>query len=109
MEAKTPREFFEKILPSKFSPEKAKGLQAVAQVNITGAGSGNWIITIANQKMEIREGLAPSADVTLKTTDKDFLEIVNHRLDAVTAFMTGRLEFNGSIATGLKLLNMGFM
>lgn len=109
MEAKTPKQFFEEVLPTKFNPDKSKDFEAVAQVNITGTNGGHWMITIKNQKIETKQGVAPSPDITLKMTGTDFLDLVNGRLDAVKAFMTGKLEFNGSIATGLKLLNMGFM
>jgi putative sterol carrier protein len=109
MEVKTPEEFFEKVLPTKFKPDKAKDFEAIAQVNITGTNGGHWIITIKNQKIDTKEGVAPSPAITLKMTDTDFVDLVNGRLNAVNAFMTGKLEFNGSIATGLKLLDMGFM
>jgi putative sterol carrier protein len=109
MEVKTPKEFFEKVLPTKFNPDKAKDFEAVAQVDITGMNGGHWIITIKNGKMETKEGVAPSPAITLKMKDTDFIDLVNDRLDAVNAFMTGKLEFNGSMATGLKLLDAGFM
>jgi putative sterol carrier protein len=109
MEVKTAKEFFEKVLPAKFNPDRAKGFEAVAQANIVGANGGDWIIRVRNQRMEIEQGVAASPAITLKMRDTDFLDLVNGRLDAVKAFMTGKLEFNGSIAIGLKLLNMGFM
>jgi len=109
LEVKTPKEFFEKVLPTKFNPEKAKNFEAVAQVDLAGTNGGKWIITIKNQKIEAKEGVDPSPAITLKMIDKDFVDLVNGKLNAVNAFMTGRLEFNGSMATGLKLLDMGFM
>lgn len=109
MEVKTPKEFFENVLPTKFNPNKSKDFEAVAQANITGTNGGHWIITIKNQKMETKEGVAAAPAITLKMVDTDFVDLVNGRLDAVKAFMTGKLEFNGSIAIGLKLLDMGFM
>jgi len=109
MEARTPKEFFEKVLPTKFKPDKAEGFEAVAQANITGANGGNWIITVKNQKIYVKEGVDPHPDITLKMADTDFVALVNGKLNAVTAFMTGKLEFAGSMGTGLKLLDMGFM
>jgi len=109
LEVKTPKEFFEKVLPSKFNPDKAKSFEAVAQVNIAGANGGNWIVTIKNQKIETKEGIAPTPAITLRMMDKDFVDLVNDKLNAVNAFMTGKLEFNGSIAAGLRLLDMGFI
>jgi putative sterol carrier protein len=109
MEVKTAKEFFEEVLPAKFNPDRARDFEAVAQANIVGANGGDWIINIRDQRIEIKQGVAPSPAITLKMKDTDFLDLVNGRLDAVKAFMTGKLEFNGSIAIGLRLLNMGFM
>jgi hypothetical protein len=61
LEVKTPKEFFEKTLPTKFNPDKAKGFEAVAQVNITGADGGNWIIIIKNEKNRNKRRSRPLA------------------------------------------------
>ena len=109
MEAKTPKEFLEKVLPTKFKPDKAEGFEAIAQVNLAGAMGGNWTITVKNRKIDTKEGVAASPDITLKMADTDFVALVNGKLNAITAFMTGKLEFTGSMATGLRLLDMGFV
>jgi len=109
VEVRTPKEFFEKVLPAKFKPEKAKGFEAVAQVNVVGVNGGNWIITVKNQKIDTKEGVDSKPDITLKMADTDFVALVNGKLNALTAFMTGKLEFAGSMSTGLRLLDMGFM
>jgi putative sterol carrier protein len=106
MDASTPKDFFENILPSKFDPSKVGDLDAVVQINITGEKGGNWIITIKNQRMDIAEGTTPSPAIALKMGDNDFLNLVNGKLNAVKAFMTGRLEFKGSMSTGLKLMSI---
>ena len=109
MEAKTPAEFFEKVLATKFKQNKAESFEAVAQVNISGADGGNWIVTVKDQKIHTREGIDPKPDITLKMADTDFVAMVNGKLSAVTAFMNGKLEFTGSMGTGLRLLDMGFI
>jgi putative sterol carrier protein len=109
MEAKTPKEFFENVLPTKFKPDKAEGFDGVAQVNLTGAMGGNWVITIKSGKIVAKEGVAADPNITLKMADADFMALVNGKLDAVTAFMTGKLEFNGNMSIGLRLMDMGFI
>jgi len=109
MEVKTPKEFLEKVLPTKFKPDKAESFEAVAQVNVVGVNGGSWIITVKNQKIDTKEGVDPNPDITLKMSDTDFVALVNGKLNAFTAFMTGKLEFTGSTGTGLRLLDMGFM
>ena len=108
MEVKTPKEFFDNVLPSKFNPEKAKDFEAVTQVDLSGTNGGSWIITVKDQKLQTQEGKATSPDITLKMADKDFVDLVNGKLSAVTAFMNGKLGFKGNMSKGLKLLDMSF-
>jgi putative sterol carrier protein len=109
MELKTPREFFEKALPTRFDPSKASDLEIVVQMNITGSNGGDWTITIRDQKIEVKEGVHPSPDITVRMADTDCVDLVNGRLSGVEAFMTGKLEFKGSMAIGMKLIDMGIM
>jgi putative sterol carrier protein len=109
MEVRTPREFFETVLPAKFSPDKAKGIEATIQMNITGPNGGNWTITIENQKMTVKEGVNPSSTMGIKIADGDFIDVVNGKLSGIEALMAGKLEFNGSIGAGMKLLSTGLI
>jgi len=54
MEVKTPKEFFEKVLPAKFDPNKATGIDAVVQLNISGDNGGDWYLIIKDKKLEIK-------------------------------------------------------
>ncbi|MGA3192675.1 MAG: SCP2 sterol-binding domain-containing protein [Candidatus Bathyarchaeia archaeon] len=105
---KTPREFFEKTLPSRFDPSKAAGLEAVVQMNITGSDGGDWTITIKNGKIEVKEGTHPSPEIAIKIVDTDFVDLINRKQNALTAFMSGKIQFKGSLALGLRLMDAGF-
>lgn len=109
MEVKTPREFFEKVLPTRFSPEKAKGVEATVQMDITGPNGGNWTITIRDQKMTVKGGVHPSPTMGIRIADSDFVDVVNGKMSGVEALMAGKLEFNGSIGAGMKLLSTGLI
>lgn len=109
MEIKTPREFFEKIAPSKFNAAKAAGIEAVVQMNIAGQNKGDWVIIIREQKMEIKEGIHQSPAITIEMVDVDYVDLVNGKLSVERAFLTGKLKFKGNFALGLKLRDVGFM
>jgi len=109
MDVKTPREFFEKVLPTRFDPEKAKGIDATVQMDIKGTIGGTWIITIKDQKMVVKEGVHPSPTMGIRIADSDFIDVVNGKLSGIKALMAGKLEFSGSIGTGMKLLNTGLI
>jgi putative sterol carrier protein len=109
MDAKNPREFFEKILPARFSPEKAKGIEANVQIDILGTNGGTWTIIIKDQKLAVKEGVHPSPTIGLRIADSDFIDVVNGKVSGLEALMAGKLEFNGSIGAGMKLLDTGLI
>lgn len=109
MEAKTPKEFFEKVLPSRFDPNKAKGVDVTVQANITGPNGGAWTVTIREQKIETNEGPHPSPTIEISMEETEYMNVVNGRTSAERAFFTGKIQFKGNIALALKLKEMGFL
>jgi putative sterol carrier protein len=108
-EAKTPKEFFEKVLPHRFKPDKALGIDVIVQVNITGPNGGDWVVTIKNQKLEAKEGTHPSPTLELDMAETDYIDLVNGKMSGEKAFLTGKLRFKGNIALALKLRETGFL
>ena len=108
-DAKTPKEFFEKVLPSRFKPEKAAGIDVTVQINITGPNGGDWVVTIKNQKLEAKEGTHPSPTLELKMEEEDYMNLMNGKISAEKAFVTGKLKFKGNIGLALRLRESGFL
>jgi len=108
-EAKTPRDFFEKVLPSRFKPDKAADIDVTVQVKITGLNGGNWAVTIKNQKLDIKEGTHPSPTLSLEMAETDYIDLINGKMSGEKAFLTGKLRFKGNIALALKLRETGFL
>jgi putative sterol carrier protein len=109
MEAKTPKEFFEKVLSKRFKPDKALGIDVTVQINITGPNGGDWIVTIKNQKLGVKEGTHPSPTLSLEMAEVDYMDMVNGEMSGEKAFLTGKLRFKGNIALALKLRETGFL
>jgi putative sterol carrier protein len=109
MEATTPKEFFEKVLPNRFNPSKAAGVDVTVQINIIGPNGGDWIVIIKDQKVEAIEGTHPSPTITIKMAETDYMNLVNGKMSGEKAFMTGKIQFKGSIALALKLREAGFL
>jgi putative sterol carrier protein len=108
-EAQTPQEFFNTLLPARFKPEKAAGIDIIAQIHIAGPDGGDWAVTIKNQKLQVKEGTDSAATLTLKMNYPDFMDMVNEKLSAEKAFFTGKVQFKGNIALALKLKDAGFL
>src|SRR3989304_6372235 len=109
MKAETPKEFFGKVLPSRFKPDKAAGIDVTVQIKITGTNGSDWGVTIKNQKLEAKEGTHHSPTLTLEMAETNFLELVNREMSGEKAFLTGKLRFKGNRAVALKLREAGFL
>jgi putative sterol carrier protein len=109
MEVQMPSEFFKVALPVRFKPERAKGIDVVAQVNIDGSNGGRWTVTIRDQKLEVTDGTHQSPTLIIGMAEADFLDLVNGKLSAEKAFFTGKIKFQGNIAVALRLRDAGFL
>jgi len=109
MEAKTPKQFLEEILPSKFKPEKAANFDVVAQLNLTGPNGGNWVIVLKNHTLSVTKGSHPSPLLTITIAEADFMDLVNGKLKATEAFLNGKIRFNGNFSLALKLRDAGIL
>ena len=108
-EAKTPKEFFEEVLPRRFKPDKALGIDVTVQINITGPNGGDWVVTIKNQKLEVKEGTHPSPTLELNMAETDYMDLINGKMSGEKAFITGKLRFKGNIGLALRLKETGFL
>jgi putative sterol carrier protein len=109
MDVASPKEFFDKVLPQQFRPDKAAGVDVVVQVTVTGEDGGDWFVTIKNQSLRAVMGTHPSPTLSLKMTAKDFTALVNRKISAEKAFFSGKVHFKGNIALALKLRDAGFL
>ena len=108
-EAKTPKEFFEEVLPNRFKPEKAAGIDIKVQIKITGPEGGNWVVTIKNQKLDIKKGICPTPTLELKMAEEDYMDLINGKMSGEKAFIKGKVHFKGNIGLALRLRETGFL
>jgi putative sterol carrier protein len=98
----TPAQIFEEINKRvKDNPEKAKAINAVYQFNITGDQGGTWTVDCTTP--EAKSGAAENAGCTITIGDKDFVDLVQGKLNGQMAFMSGKLKVAGNMALAMKL------
>ena len=101
----TARDIIE-AMPSAFVPERAMSLKATYQFELTGEGGGDWVLEIANQQCQVKEGIAAEPDATIILAAADYVALVKGELDAVGAFMRGKLKVKGNVGLAMKALNL---
>ncbi|MBF0526173.1 MAG: SCP2 sterol-binding domain-containing protein [Deltaproteobacteria bacterium] len=93
-------------MKSVFNKDCAIGVDAVFQYVITGEEGGNWSVTVKDQTCTVNEGMADSPNVTLTMAAPDYLDLINGRLNGMTAYMTGKLKIGGDLMLSQKLMTM---
>ena len=98
----TVRETFE-AMPGRFRPDRAQGVSAIIQYDISGEGGGSYHVEIADGRCVLREGPAATATLTLSMSAPDWLDMLAGKLSGQTAFMSGRLRHKGDMSLLMRL------
>jgi putative sterol carrier protein len=93
-------------LVANFPPEKAAGLDADVQVNLTGENGGSWVIKFTGGKITGAEGKAVSPRLTVTTSLADLLAIADGKLDGMAAFMQGKIKLDGDVGLAMRMVSM---
>ena len=98
----TPQQVFDGMRQS-FQANKAKGVHARYQWDLSGPNGGQWWIDVNDGAYKMGKGKIDNPSVTFITSDQDWVAMSNGKLKGTWAFMTGRLKVRGSQAVARKL------
>ena len=98
----TPQQVFDGMRQS-FQANKAKGVHARYQWELSGPNGGEWWIDVNDGTYKMGKGKIDNPSVTFITSDADWVAMWNGKLKGTWAFMTGRLKVRGSQAVARKL------
>ena len=97
--AESVREFFE-TLPSRVDETKAAGVTNSYLFDVEGAGQ--WLVDVDGGRVNVTEG-GGAADVTIATSEENFMRIVRGEQNPTTAYMTGKIKIKGDMGAAMKL------
>jgi putative sterol carrier protein len=103
------REEVNQIFPEmaqRFNPAKAEGMNATIQFNLSGDNGGLYWVKIADGKAEAGQGQADNPKMTLKAAADDWFAVATGKMNAMQAFMSGKLKIEGDMGMAMKLQSL---
>ena len=98
----TPQGVFDGMRQS-FQAEKAKGVHARYQWELSGPNGGEWWIDVNDGNYKMGKGKIDNPSVTFVTSDQNWVALSNGTLGGKWAYFTGRLKIRGSQSLARKL------
>jgi putative sterol carrier protein len=86
--------------------ERAAGVDAEVQFNLTGEGGGNWVLKFAGGKVNAAQGTSASPRLTVTAGLADIIDIVEGKLDGTAAFMQGKIKLDGDVGLAMRMVSL---
>lgn len=97
----TPADIFANM-NSRFNADSAGDMNATVMFELTGENGGTWHVTIADGECTVHEGSADSAKATIIMDAGDYVAMTTGELNAMAAFMSGKIKVEGDLNTVMK-------
>lgn len=90
----------------RFVPDKAKGVDALIQFDLSGDAGGLYWIKINDGECTSGEGEVENPRMTLKASAETWHSVSKGEVNVMKAFMGGKLKVKGDMNLGMKLQSM---
>lgn len=90
----------------RFVPEKANGVNATILFDLSGDNGGQFWIKVADGGAEAGVGGVNDPSMTVKAAADDWFAVATGQMNAMQAFMTGKLKILGDMGLAMKMQTM---
>jgi putative sterol carrier protein len=93
-------------MTQRFIAEKAEGVNAIVQFDLSGDNGGQYWLRIAEGQIEHGEGTADNPKLTIKAAADDYYNVATGAMNPMQAYMGGKLKITGDMGLAMKFMNM---
>jgi putative sterol carrier protein len=93
-------------MPQRLDPEKAAGVDTSIQFDLSGDDGGQWYAVIKDGSVSFEEGTMKDPAATIHMSAEDFVAMTSGELNAVNAFMMGKVKVDGDLNTVMKFQSL---
>ena len=87
-------------------PEKADGVNALIQFDLSGDNGGLYWVKVENGTAESGDGAVDNPTMTLKASADDWFAVSTGQMNAMQAFMSGKIKIQGDMSIAMKMQTM---
>lgn len=89
-----------------FIADKADGVDATIQFDLSGDNAGQFFLVIKDKSVEAHDGTAEGANMTLSAATDDYYSVATGKMNAMQAFMSGKIKIKGDMGLAMKMQGM---
>lgn len=90
-------------MPNRVKADRIAGVNTTIQFDLGGDEPAKWALAIADGAATVIEGGAESAAATIIMDSADFVAMYKGELNAMAAFMSGKIRVDGDLNTVMQL------
>ena len=94
------------MIPKTLPGDKAKRVDTIVQLNVTGSQAGQWNAVIKDGKVTVAKGVHAAPELTVTADTADILAVADGKLDPTTAFMQGKAKVKGDLTEVIGLVDL---
>ncbi|HEX2622948.1 MAG TPA: SCP2 sterol-binding domain-containing protein [Phototrophicaceae bacterium] len=93
-------------MATNFVPEKAEGVNAVIQFDLSGDSGGTYWVKIEDGKCTSGAGQAENPRMTIKASAEDYMNVATGKANVMQSFMMGKIKVQGDMGFAMKMAGM---